>query len=104
MITGRPILVKRLHKCEIFHAILGSRSFSGSSTGFTNKTLTLDKENTKYLKYLYKIKDETFDLNYDVSLKRNVGIDAVKTTSYIICSFYKNILPKFLCQLYYKKQ
>ena len=43
MITGRPILVKRLHKCEIFHAILGSRSFSGSSTGFTNEALTLDQ-------------------------------------------------------------
>ena len=41
---------------------------------YVNKTLTLDKENTKYLKYLYKIKDETFDLNYDVSLKRNVDM------------------------------
>ena len=50
MITGRPILVKRLHKCEIFHAILGSRSFSGSSTGFTNKTLTLDR--SPYNKFL----------------------------------------------------
>lgn len=62
--------------------LIQEKMISGNKV-YVNKTLTLDKENTKYLKYLYKIKDETFDLDYDVSLERNVSIDAVKTTNYV---------------------
>ena len=38
---------------------------------FINKTLTLNKDEIKYLPYLYKIKDENYDLKKDVSLKIN---------------------------------
>lgn len=50
---------------------------------YINKTLTLDKENIKYLKYLYQIKEEEYDSNLDVSLIPEVGIEEKKDTIYL---------------------
>lgn len=50
---------------------------------YINKTLTLNKEDIKYLPYLYKIKEEEYTSKKDVSLKINVDIEDKKTTKYI---------------------
>lgn len=50
---------------------------------YINKTLTLDKNNIKYLKYLYKIKEEDYESTLDVSLKSDVSIEDAKTTIYL---------------------
>lgn len=50
---------------------------------YINKTLTLNKEDIKYLPYLYKIKEEEYSSKKDVSLKINVDIEDKKTTKYI---------------------
>ena len=50
---------------------------------FINKTLVINKEEEKYLKYLYKIKDEEFELKNDVSLNKNVDVLDAKTTLYL---------------------
>ena len=84
--------------------------FVGYSTGeeaqtlgkhkvYINKTLVLDKENIKYLKYLYKIKEEKYDSNLDVSLIPEVGIEEKKDTIYLsdLCNLeipkQNNLLP-----------
>lgn len=50
---------------------------------FVNKTLTLNKENKEYLKYLYKIKEEDYEESSDVSLKLDLDITDKKTTMYL---------------------
>lgn len=59
-----------------------SKNIEGNKV-YINKTLTLDKENIKYLKYLYKIKEEDYVSNLDVSLRSEVGIEEKKNTTYI---------------------
>lgn len=66
---------------------------------FINKTLTLNKENQKYLKYLYKIKEEDYEESSDVSLKLDLDIIDKKTTMYLsgLCNLeipkQSNLLP-----------
>ena len=50
---------------------------------FINKTLTLNKENNKYLKYLYKIKDEDYVNEDDCSLNLEINPRDKKTTIYL---------------------
>lgn len=50
---------------------------------FINKTLVINKEDEKYLKYLYKIKDEEFNLNGNVSLIEKLEVSDSKTTLYL---------------------
>ncbi len=50
---------------------------------FINKTLCLKKEDEKYLKYLYKIKEEDFKTEENVSLNFDVSVEDKKTTMYL---------------------
>lgn len=50
---------------------------------YINKTLSLTKDKTKYLKYLYKINEKEYEGENDVSLKLDVNIEDIKTTSYL---------------------
>ncbi len=50
---------------------------------FINKTLTLNKEDIKYLPYLYKIKEEDYTSKKDVSLKISINAEDKKTTMYV---------------------
>ncbi len=75
----------RLHSQDVFIGYsteAESKTLEGNKV-YINKTLTLDKENIKYLKYLYKIKEEEYDSNLDVSLIPEVGIEEKKDTIYL---------------------
>ncbi len=50
---------------------------------FINKTLCLRKEDEKYLKYLYKIREEDFKTEENVSLNFDVSVEDKKTTMYL---------------------
>ena len=50
---------------------------------YINKTLTINKDDTKYLKYLYKIKEEDYTSELDVNLKEKVGVEQKKGTVYL---------------------
>ena len=66
---------------------------------YINKTLTLNKDDNEYLKYLYKIKDEEYTSNEDVSLKLKTGVEQKKDTIYLsnLCDLeipkQDNLLP-----------
>ena len=60
---------------------------------FLNKTLVLDKENIKYLKYLYKIKEEDYESNEDVSLLLNID-DYDKESTLVISNLCNLEIPK----------
>ena len=68
---------------------------------YINKTLTLNKDNNEYLKYLYKIKDEEYTLDKDVSLKLKTGVEQKKDTIYLsnLCDLeipkQDNLLPVY---------
>ena len=68
---------------------------------YINKTLTFNKDDIKYLKYLYKIKDEEYNSNLDVSLKSEVGVEQKKDTIYLgeLCNLkikkQNNLLPVY---------
>ena len=59
---------------------------------FIKKTLCFDKEDEKYLKYLYKIDDEEFDLK-DVSFEEEVIPEIKKDTMYF-SSLCELVIPK----------
>ena len=50
---------------------------------YINKTLTLNKDDNKYLKYLYKIKEEEYTTESDVSLKKDIDTICKKDTLYL---------------------
>ncbi len=50
---------------------------------YINKTLCLKKEDAKYLKYLYKIKEEDFEVVENVSLNFDISVEDKKTTMYL---------------------
>lgn len=50
---------------------------------FINKTLCLRKEDEEYLKYLYKIREEDFKTEENVSLNFDVSVEDKKTTMYL---------------------
>lgn len=50
---------------------------------YINKTLCLKKEGAKYLKYLYKIKEEDFEVSENVSLDFDISTEDKKTTMYL---------------------
>lgn len=50
---------------------------------YINKTLCLKKEDAKYLKYLYKIKEEDFEALENVSLNFDISMEDKKTTMYL---------------------
>ena len=68
---------------------------------YLKKTLTLNKEDEKYLKYLYKIKEEEYSLDESVTLEDEISLVNKKTTSYFsnLCSLEipknNDLLPKF---------
>ena len=68
---------------------------------FLNETRCFNKEDIKYLKYLYKIKDEEYTSDKDVSLKLDVSIEDRKTTMYLsdLCNLnipkQTNLLPVY---------
>ena len=68
---------------------------------YLKKTLTLNKEDEKYLKYLYKIKEEEYSLNENVTLEEEISLVNKKTTSYFsnLCNLEipknNDLLPKF---------
>lgn len=49
---------------------------------YAKKTLAIKKEDVKYLKYLYKIKEEDYEAEKDVSMLRNLGVNDVKNIAY----------------------
>lgn len=49
---------------------------------YVKKILSLDKDNEKYLPYLYKIKDEEFVLSSDVTLDEEINSEYKKDTLY----------------------
>jgi len=59
------------------------RNSIDSDKVYINKTLMLNREDIKYLPYLYKIKEEEFTSKKDVSLKDNVSVEDKKTTMYV---------------------
>ena len=61
---------------------------------YLNKTLTLKKEDSKYLKYLYKIKDQDYTEGEDVSFIEQVDVLSSKTTNYVSALFNLTILKK----------
>ena len=60
---------------------------------YASKTLTIKKDDIKYLKYLYKIKDEDYDSVKDVSMLKNLSMDDVKNISYF-CGLCNLNIPK----------
>ncbi len=50
---------------------------------YINKTLCLKKEDAKYLKYLYKIKEEDFEVVENVSINFDISVEDKKTTMYL---------------------
>ncbi len=50
---------------------------------FIKKTLTLNKEDEKYLKYLYKIKEDEYEGKDDVTLDVKLDIEDNKTSTYL---------------------
>ncbi len=60
---------------------------------FIKKTLTLNKEDEKYLKYLYKIKEEEYNTKDDVTLDMTVSTEDKKTSIYLseLCNI---VIPK----------
>jgi DNA polymerase-3 subunit alpha len=60
---------------------------------YASKTLTIKKDDIKYLKYLYKIKDEDYDSLKDVSMLKNLSMDDVKNISYF-CGLCNLSIPK----------
>lgn len=61
---------------------------------YLNKTLTLKKEDSKYLKYLYKIKDQDYTEGEDVSFIEQVDVLSSKTTNYVSALCNLTILKK----------
>ena len=61
---------------------------------YLNKTLTLKKEDSKYLKYLYKIKDQDYTEGEDVSFIEQVDVLSSKTTNYVSTLCNLTILKK----------
>lgn len=61
---------------------------------YLNKTLTLKKEDSKYLKYLYKIKDQDYTEGEDVSFIELVDVLSSKTTNYVSTLCNLTILKK----------
>ena len=61
---------------------------------YLNKTLTLKKEDSKYLKYLYKIKDQEYTEGEDVSFIEQVDVLSSKTTNYVSALCNLTILKK----------
>ena len=61
---------------------------------YLNKTLTLKKEDSKYLKYLYKIKDQDYIEGEDVSFIEQVDVLSSKTTNYVSTLCNLTILKK----------
>ena len=61
---------------------------------YLNKTLTLKKEDSKYLKYLYKIKDQDYTEGEDVSFIKQVDVLSSKTTNYVSALCNLTILKK----------
>ncbi len=49
---------------------------------YAKKTFALKKDYIKYLKYLYKIKEEDYDSKKDVSMLENLSLEDVKNISY----------------------
>lgn len=66
---------------------------------YISKTLCIKKEDEKYLKYLYKIKEVDFENKEDVSLKLDASVEDMKTTMYLssLCNLeipkQDNLLP-----------
>ena len=61
---------------------------------YLNKTLTLKKEDSKYLKYLYKIKDQDYTEGEYVSFIEQVDVLSSKTTNYVSTLCNLTILKK----------
>ena len=61
---------------------------------YLNKTLSLKKEDSKYLKYLYKIKDQDYSESKDVSFIEQVDVLSSKTTNYVSTLCNLTILKK----------
>lgn len=61
---------------------------------YLNKTLTLKKDDSKYLKYLYKIKDQDYTEVEDVSFIEQVDVLSSKTTNYVSTLCNLTILKK----------
>lgn len=61
---------------------------------YLNKTLTLKKEDSKYLKYLYKIKDQDYTEGEYVSFIEQVDVLSSKTTNYVSALCNLTILKK----------
>lgn len=61
---------------------------------YLNKTLTLKKEDSKYLKYSYKIKDQDYTEGEDVSFIEQVDVLSSKTTNYVSTLCNLTILKK----------
>ena len=61
---------------------------------YLNKTLTLKKDDSKYLKYLYKIKDQDYNEVEDVSFIKQVDVLSSKTTNYVSTLCNLTILKK----------
>ncbi len=61
---------------------------------YLNKTLSLKKEDSKYLKYLYKIKDQDYSESKDVSFIEQVDVLSSKTTNYVSALCNLTILKK----------
>lgn len=61
---------------------------------YLNKTLSLKKEDSKYLKYLYKIKDQDYTEGEDVSFIEQVDVLSSKTTNYVSALCNLTILKK----------
>ena len=61
---------------------------------YLNKTLSLKKEDSKYLKYLYKIKDQDYSESKDVSFMEQVDVLSSKTTNYVSALCNLTILKK----------
>lgn len=68
---------------------------------YIKKYLTLDKSYEKYLPFLYKIDDNTYDFESNVTLEGNVPIEFTKTTMFFINKI-DLVIPKnnFLLPVY----
>lgn len=77
---------------------------------YLNKTLTLKKEDSKYLKYLYKIKDQDYTEGEDVSFIEQVDVLSSKTTNYVstLCNLTilkkNDLLPMYNNDLEFNKE
>ncbi len=60
---------------------------------YVKKTLTIKKDDIKYLKYLYKIKEVDYDSLDDVSMLKNLSTDDVKNIAYF-CGLCNVLIPK----------